>query len=227
MERYLKNGILSSDEQVQLRGKKVCIVGCGGLGGYVVEMLGRIGIGELTLIDGDVFVSSNLNRQLLSLPENLGISKVEVAKKRLLQIDESLIVHTMPVFLDEQNALSLLKGHDVVIDALDQIAIRFVLQEACKTLNTPLIHGAIAGWYGQVTTILPGDDTLCLLYKGNWQSGIETRIGNPSFTPACIASFQVAEVIKLLSHKGELLNKRVLYLDLLTSEVTIIDFNES
>lgn len=226
MERHQRNGILTMQEQTELKGKKICIVGCGGLGGYLAEMLGRIGIGEITLIDGDVFVPSNLNRQLLALPENLGKSKVEAAKLRLLQIDETIVIHAHEVYLDAQNGRALLIGHDVVLDALDQIPTRFTLQAICRDLAIPMIHGAIAGWYGHVTTIMPLDDTLFLLYKGKSQKGVEIDIGNPSFTPACIASFQVAETIKVLTGKGELLSKRVLYIDLLSGEVEMLDFSE-
>ena len=225
MDRYQRNGILTSQEQRDLKGKKVCIVGCGGLGGYLAEMLGRIGVGEITLIDGDVFAASNLNRQLISLPENLGMSKVEATKKRLIQIDESMVVHTHCLYLDSENGKALLMGQDVVLDALDQIPTRFVLQSICSELSIPMVHGAIAGWYGHVTTIMPKDDTLFLLYKGKSQKGVEIDIGNPSFTPVCIASFQAAETIKVLMGKGELLSKRVLFIDLLYGDVETLDFS--
>lgn len=224
MGRYERNGILKPGEQEQLRDKKVCIVGLGGLGGYLAEMLGRIGVGHLTLIDGDVFVESNLNRQLLALTDTLGHSKAEAAKARLAEIDETLSVEAHQVYLDDQNAATLLKGHDLVIDALDQIPARLTLQEHCKSLNIPFVHGAIAGWYGQVTTILPGDDTLFYLYKGDRAKGVETVIGNPSFTPVCIASYQAAEAVKCLLGRGELLSKRVLCIDMFSAETEVITF---
>ena len=112
----------------------------------------------------------------------------------------------------------------MVVDALDSIPARLMLQESCKKLNIQMVHGAIAGWYGQVTTIFPGDDTLNRIYvKDKKQSkGIEEEMGNPSFTPALTASIEVSEVIKVLIGRGELLRKRILFIDLLSCEYDIV-----
>lgn len=224
MERYSRNvKTLSKEENDRLKDFKVCVVGCGGIGGYVIEMLGRIGIGSITAIDGDVFEESNLNRQILSSSESLGISKAIEAKCRMEIVNPLIKVDAVQIMLSEENALEILSNHDVVVDALDNIKSRFLLQDSCKRLNIPMIHGAIAGWYGQVTTILPGDDTLNKIYnkEKNDSKGIEKEMGNPAFTPALVASFQVSEVIKLLIGRGELLNKQMLFIDLLSNEYNI------
>ena len=225
MERYIRNmKTLSKEENDKLKEFKVCVVGCGGLGGYVIEMLGRIGIGSITAVDGDVFAESNLNRQILSSTETIGLGKALMAKQRMEKINPLIEVKVVSEMLTEENSLDILKDHHVVVDALDSIPTRLMLQESCKKLNIPMIHGAIAGWYGQVTTIFPGDDTLNKIYgKDKKESkGIEKEMGNPSFTPALTASIEVSEVIKLLIGRGELLRKKILFIDLLSSEYDIV-----
>ena len=225
MERYVRNmKTLSKEENDNLKNFKVCVVGCGGIGGYVIEMLGRIGIGSITAVDGDVFEESNLNRQILSSTDTIGFSKALEAKLRMEKVNPLIEVKALGKMLLEDNACSILSNHDVVVDALDSIPARLLLQRSCKKLNIPMVHGAIAGWYAQITTIFPGDDTLNKIYNVNKQTskGIEKEMGNPSFTPALAASIEVSEVIKILLGRGELLRKKMVFIDLLSTEYDII-----
>jgi molybdopterin/thiamine biosynthesis adenylyltransferase len=98
-----------------------------------------------------------------------------------------------------------------------------ILQSFCEEAQIPLVHGAIAGWYGQVTTIFPGDRTLDRLYKDASDRGLEDELGNPSFTPATIASIQVSEALKVITGKEEVLRKKILMIDLLDNEFHIIE----
>lgn len=226
MDRYSRSiGTVSIQELEKIKDARVAVVGCGGLGGYVLEMLGRMGVGFLTAIDGDVFEESNLNRQLLSQINVLGTSKASAAKERMTAVNPEVTVIACSEWLSEGNAKTLLQGHDVIVDALDSIDTRRILQGAAQVLNTPLVHGAIGGWYGQVTVIMPGDRTLNRLYGEDMHTGLEKRMGNPSFTPALVASIQVAEVLKLLIGRGELLQNRVLRIDLLDTEFTLIELS--
>ncbi|MTI94411.1 MAG: HesA/MoeB/ThiF family protein [Firmicutes bacterium] len=220
MERYRKNiGMLSEAENLLLREKKAAVIGCGGLGGYILEMLARLGVGALTVVDGDVFAESNLNRQLLCRVDNLGKSKALEAAEHIRQINPHVQVTTMDIWLSSENAQGVLQGHDVVVDALDNVSGRKLLQAECARLGIPMVHGAIAGWYGQVATILPGDDTLDRIYTGERNMGLEEKLGNPSFTPALVASLQVAEVTKLLIGRGDLLSGgTMLFVDTLSQE---------
>ena len=224
MERYSRCiGTLSVPEIEKLHAARVAVVGCGGLGGYVLEMLGRMGVGHLTAIDGDVFEESDLNRQLLSETALLGTSKAVAAKKRMEKVNPEVFVTALQERLSAENAKTLLDIHDVIVDALDNIETRRLLQNVAEELHIPLVHGAIGGWYGQVTVILPGDRTLDRLYRGNQQNGVEKQQGNPSFTPALAAAAQAAETIKLLTGRGELLRNRVLRIDLLEQEYSVIE----
>jgi molybdopterin/thiamine biosynthesis adenylyltransferase len=114
----------------------------------------------------------------------------------------------------------MIQGADVVVDAVDNIPTRLELAKLCSELGKPLVHGAIAGWYGHVTTIFPGESTLEKIYH-HWQAGagIESDLGNPSFTPAVVASLEVAEVCKILLGEGTLLRNRMLSINLLEMEV--------
>ena len=223
MLRYSRNkNLMSDDEIILLSQKKVCVLGLGGLGGYIVEMLSRIGVGSLTLVDGDVFDETNLNRQLFSSMNNLGSSKALEAEKRVKGINPLTKVIPVYEFIDSSNAMKIITNHDVIVDALDSIDLRKSIAKVCTELNLPLVHGAIAGWYGQVATIYPNDTTLDILYPKDIKRGIEKELGNPSFTPALVASIQVSEVIKLLLNRGDLLRNSFMMIDLYTNDIEVI-----
>lgn len=223
MLRYSRNkNLMSDDEIILLSQKKVCVLGLGGLGGYIVEMLSRIGVGSLTLVDGDVFDETNLNRQLFSSMNNLGSPKALEAEKRVKGINPLTKVIPVYEFVDSSNAMKIIANHDVIVDALDSIDLRKSIAKVCTELNLPLVHGAIAGWYGQVATIYPNDTTLDILYPKDIKRGIEKELGNPSFTPALVASIQVSEVIKLLLNRGDLLRNSFMMIDLYTNDIEVI-----
>lgn len=224
-KRYLRNfKMLSLEEQERLKKTKVLVAGCGGLGGYVVEMLARLGIGWITVVDDEAFEETNLNRQLFSTVNNLGKKKALVAKERILEVNPDVVVNPILTRIEEKNAKEVVAGHEVVVDALDSIPHRILLESVCEELKIPLIHGAVAGWYGQVTTVLPGDRTLSMVYK-NHKEGIEKELGTPSFSPAVVAGIQVCEVLKVILNKGEPLSKKLLYIDLLSQEYQKIELH--
>lgn len=224
-QRYIRNeSMLSAEENSRLRSFKVVIVGCGGLGGHIIEQLARMGIGHLTMIDGDVFEPSNLNRQLLSHPGNLGKPKALEAEMRVRLINPDVKTDARHVFLTDENAESLLGGHHIICDALDNISSRKIVQKAAAKLNIPMVFAAIAGWYAQVGTIMPGANLLDKIYPEGVEKGAETQLGNPSFTPALAASLQVAETIKVLLNKEGVLKNSLLMVNTLDHEYQVIDF---
>lgn len=217
--RYDRNfQTFSETEMGVIRQKKVCVIGCGGLGGYVIELLARVGIGEITAIDGDVFEASNLNRQILSQEKNLGTPKAEAAKARIEAINSEVKINALQAFLTAENADKLVAGHDAVVDALDNVAARKVLEAACGKAGIPLIHGAIGGWYGQVAVIYPGDELMAKLYPEDIHQGAEKTLGNPAFTPSLVASIQASECLKVLLNKKEALRDEILTIDILNHE---------
>ncbi|NCC72408.1 MAG: HesA/MoeB/ThiF family protein [Sphingobacteriia bacterium] len=224
MNRYIKNqNMLTSEENHHLQSFRVAVAGCGGLGGYIIEMLARLGIGHITAIDGDVFDTSNLNRQLLSHPGNLGKSKAVEAKHRVEIINPDISLKAVSILLTEENAADILAGHHVICDALDSIKSKLILQYTAEGLKIPLVHAAIAGWYAQVCTIMPGDRTLERIYEGNPEQGEENDPGNPSFTPALAAALEVAEVLKILLAKEGILRHKLLTIDTLKQDFNILE----
>jgi len=219
--------MISDIEQEKLKKSKVCVLGCGGLGGYIIEFLVRLGVGFITAVDADHFDITNLNRQLLATEKNIDKCKASEAKKRAEIVNSEVEVKAVCEFLNEENEVEILQGHDIIIDALDDITTRKRVQKVAKDLEIPLIHGAIAGWYGQVCTIMPGDDLLDRLYRTDKSQGEEERLGNPSFTPALVASIEVSEAIKVLLSKGVILRKEVIYIDLLDGEIQRLSLKDS
>ena len=193
----------------------VAIIGLGGLGGYVVEGLARMGIGHLVLIDGDVFAEHNLNRQLFSLESNLGLSKAEVARQRVKAVNGAVEVTVHAAFATAETLPHLLHGADLVVDCTDQLPIRFTIQDVAQKMGLPMVHGAIAGYVGQVMTIMPGDAGLKGLYGcGDVpERGIEVELGNPAATPMMVAAWEVQEAVKVLLGRGQLLRNRLLFMD--------------
>jgi len=226
-ERYQRNlGVISPSEQAKLLQSKVVIIGAGGLGGTVLELLTRMGIGEVIIAEKDIIGDSNLNRQILSKETNLGQSKTEVAVKRVKEINSSVEIVGHSIFIDSNNVKKIIEGAEVVIDALDNLPSRFVLQKACRNLKIPLVHGAIAGFNGQLTTIFPEDKGLELIYGSDRdlpEHGSEVTLGAPTVTPALIASLEAQEVIKILLKRGKLFRNRLLYLDIEEGTVEILN----
>lgn len=198
--------------QRKLRQAHVLIAGVGGLGSPVAIYLACAGIGKLTLVDSDAVELSNLNRQILYGEEDIGEQKVFSATRKLKKLNSTVEISTAAVKLTAPNLTELLKGVNVVIDCLDNMETRFILNEACVKAGIPLIHGGIHGMLGEITTIIPGQ-TPCL--ECIFPRDVEGKKPFPVFgcTPALIASLQVMEVIKLLVGFGELLAGKMLYVN--------------
>jgi molybdopterin/thiamine biosynthesis adenylyltransferase len=220
--RYRRNReTLSIQDQLRLFRSRVAVIGCGGLGGYVVEELARLGVGSLVLADPDVFEEHNLNRQLLSSPRHLGRPKALVAGERVSEVNPAVTAIAHHAAFSRDNGRDLLAGCTAVVDGLDNVLTRRDLAALCRELAIPFVHGAIGGWYGQVATQLPGEDISPLLRAAPDGKGVELALGNPSFTPAVVASLQVAEAAKVLLGRGTPLSRRALFLNLLDMELDV------
>jgi molybdopterin/thiamine biosynthesis adenylyltransferase len=227
--RYQRNRkTITTLLQRKLFQSKVAVIGCGGLGGYIIEELARLGVGAIKAIDPDIFEEHNLNRQILCKVSDLGKAKAKVAKTRVKAVNPAIKIIPIVKPFSQENGVALLKGMDVVVDALDSVPTRIELAECCAELNIPMVHGTIGGWYGQITTQLPDDRTVQTIYRNCKDTkGVERMLGNPSFTPAVIASLEVAEVCKLLTGQGTPLRKRMLFINMLDMEVDQIEIGET
>lgn len=206
-DRHSRNiPALSQAECLLLKSKKVCVIGCGGLGGHLIEQLSRIGVGNIRCVDGDVFEPSNLNRQLLSSVAALGTSKATAAEQRVHAIDPEIIVESICCFLSTENADELICDCDVVLDALDNIDSRRILANACERAGVPLVHGAISGWIAQAAVSMPGDHLIEKLYP---EGSVIRNKSVLAFAPALAASLQTSLCIRLLT--GQPIESSVLY----------------
>ena len=224
--RYIRStGVLTPDEIGLLRTKSVFVAGCGGLGGHIIQNLARMGIGQMTIADSDCFDETNLNRQIFCTEHNLGMSKVSETEAAVNSINPETVINTLPVRITSHNAAKMISGHDIVMDATDNIETRLILEDACTRCNIPLVHGAVCDWYGQAAVSMPGSGLLHTLY-GNASDTCTSgpvKETNGSFTPAVIAGIQSSEAIKLATGKSTPLADRVLFADLLNCTFEIMD----
>ena len=217
--RYARNiPALTEAECLALRTRRVLVAGCGGLGGHIIDQLARIGVGQLRVVDGDVFEPSNLNRQLLSSVPVLGISKAGAAAEHIARVNPETEVDAVEDFLTEENVHSLITGCDVVLDALDNIPSRKILASACSEAGIPYVYGAISGWVAQAAVSMPGDDLVQKLYPEGTVLRDKSVL---SFTPALCASMQVSLCVKLLTGRP-VENGKIYYFDLLNQEFETI-----
>jgi molybdopterin/thiamine biosynthesis adenylyltransferase len=227
--RYLRNmHSFTCEDQLRLLASQVTVVGLGGLGGTMVEILARAGVGAMNLVDGDVFEDHNLNRQLLSSHAGLGVSKADIAGQRVRAVNASVEVTVHPTFFTPGNGPQLVAHSQVVVDCLDSIGARFDLEAAARNAGLPLVSAAVAGAAGHVTTIFPEDTGLQLIYGPPSElketKGAETHLGCLPQGVFTIAAIESAEVIKvLLGQKTGTLQNRLLVVDLNTNEFDVVN----
>jgi molybdopterin/thiamine biosynthesis adenylyltransferase len=217
--RYLRNSpAITIEEQIVLAESQVAVVGCGGLGGHVILLLTRLGIGKLHVFDPDTIDETNLNRQVLCFPENMGAFKAEEAARQCAMINPAVEIsaHVMPITRNNQG--HYFSNTDVVVDALDNPEDRLLLNSLTRGLNIPMVHGAVAGFEGRVMTVSPGDTGIEALYhsrEGEIQKpSAETLLGTPALAPSLIATFQAMAVLKILLKRSPMPVNSFLHLDL-------------
>lgn len=217
--RYERNiPALTEEECRLLQGKRVLVVGCGGLGGHIIDQLARIGVGFLRVVDGDVFEPSNLNRQLLSQVPLLGLSKAKSAAEHIQRVNPDVTVEAVEEFMKEDNVQRLIGDCHIVLDALDNIPSRRILSAACEIAGIPYVYGAIQGWVAQTGISMPGDGLIRKLFPEDVVIGDKSVLG---FTPALCASMQCALCVKLLVGRS-VETGTVYYFDLLNQEFETI-----
>ena len=222
--------IVTRSEQERFKDGKITVIGCGGIGGETIEMLARMGIGQLTLVDKDAFDLSNLNRQTLANIGDLGNDKSTVAKEKVRLINPYVNVNIFSEHVDETNIDKVIGDSDIVIDALDNVLTRVIVSRAAKEKGIPYIHGAIHGTLGQVSVFLPNsektyEEMFNLPSQGkeltddviddlkNVTSGVPPVIGP---TPNIIGCLEAFEAFKILTGVGKVtVAPKILSFDLL------------
>ena len=214
--RYARQILLFGEEgQEKLKKIHVLIAGAGGLGSSIAFYVAAAGFGRIRIVDCDVVELSNLNRQILHAQADLGRHKALSAYDALSGINPEIEVEAVVERISEENIDDLLQGCDLIMDGMDSFSARYMLNRAALKRRIPLLHGAISGYQGQATTIVPGR-TACL-------SCLFHRAPPPAVFPALgctcgvIGSIEVTEAIKYVTGKGRLLENRLLLWDGLES----------
>jgi adenylyltransferase/sulfurtransferase len=211
---------MGQEGQGKLKRSRVVIAGAGGLGSPIAIYLTAAGIGMIRIVDHDRVALSNLNRQILHWEEDIGRKKVNSAKKKLRNLNSAVEVEAIAETIMESNVSKLVEGCDVIVDAMDNLPTRYILNRCAIEKNIPFFHGAVNGFEGRAMTIIPGE-TACLrcMYRGPVPQVKFPVIG---VAPAVIGSIQATEVIKYLVGIGKLLTNRLLIYDGL--KVTFSEF---
>jgi molybdopterin/thiamine biosynthesis adenylyltransferase len=198
--------------QEKLKKARVFLAGVGGLGSPVAIYLTAAGIGTLRIADHDKVELSNLNRQVIHWEENIGKRKVDAAVEKLSKLNSDVKIETIAETITEANVAKLVGDSDLIVDAMDNLPTRYILNKAAIDKGIPFFHGAVYGFEGRAMTVLPGK-TACLncLYHG--VSLPQEKFPVIGVTPAVIGCIQATEVIKYIVGLGELLTNRLLNFD--------------
>jgi len=199
---------LGEDGQEKLKRAKVIIAGSGGLGSAASIYLVAAGVGTIRIVDHDRVELSNLNRQVLHWDNDIGRNKADSAAEKLSQLNQGVKIEAMDETINEANISRLVAGFDLIVDAMDNLPTRYLLNKAAIENNIPFVHGAVYGFEGRAMTIIPGK-TACLrcVYRGLIPEEKFPVIG---VTPAVIGCIQATEVIKYITGIGKLLTNRLL-----------------
>ena len=222
LKRYSRHLILPEvgvSGQETLKKSSVLIVGAGGLGCPLATYIVAAGVGRVGIIDFDVVDESNLQRQVLYGVDDIGKSKVEVAKQKLLNLNPNILVETYNCALTTENAIELFSGYDVIADGTDNFATRYLVNDACVLSNKPNVYGSIFRFEGQVSVFnyKNGPNYRCL-FKEPPPPGLVPSCaegGVLGVLPGVVATLQATEVIKVLLNLGDIASGRLLIYDAL------------
>ena len=209
---------IGEEGQEKLKRAKVFIAGAGGLGSPISIYLTAAGVGTIRLVDHDTVELSNLNRQVLHGDKDIGKRKGDSAVEKLGKLNQLVKVEAIAETIMEDNVSQLVDGFDLIVDALDNLPTRYVLNKAAIDKNIPFFHGAVYGFEGRAMTVIPGKSAcLWCIYKGRVTKEKFPVIG---VAPAVIGCLQATEVIKYITGIGELLTNKLLIYDGLNLEFT-------
>lgn len=230
-DRYIRQTVLTDfgpEKQQLLSRAKVLVVGVGGLGIPVLQYLSAMGVGTLGMVEQDIIELSNLQRQVLYGEEDLGKQKIQVAFEKLKRLNSETNLKCHDTFLTRANALEILKDYDLIVDASDNFATRYLVNDACVILDKPFVSGAIHGFEGQVSVFnyKDGPTYRCLFPAVPEQENIPdcNTNGVLGVIPGIIGSFQALEAVKVITETGEIMSGILLLYNGLDQSVRKIKF---
>jgi molybdopterin/thiamine biosynthesis adenylyltransferase len=205
--------------QTKLKKARVFIAGAGGLGSPAAIYLAAAGIGTIRVADHDTVERSNLNRQVLHWERDIGAEKVDSAAAKLKKLNPGIRIETIGDTITGANVSELIGDADLIVDAMDNLPMRYLLNLTAIKKNIPFFHGAVYGFEGRAMTVIPGK-TACLYCLYHGATALKTRFPVIGVTPAVIGCIQATEVIKYIVGLGELLTDRFLNYDGLAMKFT-------
>lgn len=197
--------------QGRLKQASVTVVGCGGLGSPVLTYLTAAGVGRITIVDYDSVSESNLNRQFLHWTSDIGRSKAESAREKLMRFNPETQVSACFERFSEENQEMIIKGADVVVDCVDNIETRLMVNRACLRQNIPLVEGGVSGFFGYVLAV--SEETACLECLGYHTGKVKKPIPALGAAAGVIGSLQAMEAIKIILGREDVLFGKMLNYD--------------
>lgn len=223
MNRYHRQVSVSQfgeEGQKKLSSAKVMVVGAGGLGSPVTQYLAAAGVGELSIVDGDVVEENNLQRQVIHAG-NIGLNKAESAQEFVNELNSDVEVIIHPFFVEPDNVLELMGNCDVVVSCPDNFKARYLLNDACRILGKPMVHAAIYGFEGEAMTVNTKDSPCyrCLFPRAPKKEDSAVM----GFTAGLFGCIQAAEALKLIADlpvlEGKYMRGDMLSMEFFTTEL--------
>lgn len=215
--------------QHKLSKAKVLVIGAGGLGASILPYLAAAGVGKIGIVDDDVIEISNLHRQVIYKSSAVGKYKAEEAKLMIAELNPLVKVNAITEKLSGKNAIFLFESYDIIVDATDNIAIKYLINDACLITNKPIVYGSIFRFQGQVSVFnyQNGPTYRCLYPDENTQSASCEDAGVIGITVGIIGMLQANEVIKMILETGEVLSGKILVYNILNNEQQKYDFDKN
>ncbi|WP_374173433.1 molybdopterin-synthase adenylyltransferase MoeB [Flavobacterium tructae] len=231
-DRYNRQIILpqiGDEGQRKLSESKVLVIGAGGLGAAILPYLAAAGVGQIGIVDDDVIEISNLHRQVIYKSSAVGKSKAEEAKRMILELNPEVKADAFAEKLSAKNAVSLFEKYDIIVDATDHIAIKYLINDACLLTNKPMVYGSIFRFQGQVSVFnyQNGPTYRCLYPNENSNSLNCEDAGVIGISVGIIGMLQANEVLKMILGIGEVLSGKILVYTILNNEQQKYDFDKS
>ncbi|WP_343694851.1 HesA/MoeB/ThiF family protein [Flavobacterium sp.] len=230
--RYNRQIILpeiGEEGQEKLSKSKVLVIGAGGLGAAILPYLAAAGVGEIGVVDEDNIEISNLHRQVIYRTSSVGKSKAEEAKLMILELNPLVKVNAFAEKLSGKNAISLFENYDIIVDATDNISIKYLINDACIVTSKPMVYGSIFRFQGQVSVFnYQNGPTYRCLYPDENSNALNCEdAGVIGISVGIIGMFQANEVLKMILGIGEVLNGKILVYNILNNEQQKYDFDKS
>jgi adenylyltransferase/sulfurtransferase len=222
LERYDRQIMLygfGEEGQEKLKKAKVLIAGAGGLGSPISIYLAVAGVGNIRIVDRDTVELSNLNRQILHWQENIQEKKTDSAVEKLRRLNPDIKIEGIAETITEDNSIQLVADADIIIDAMDNLPTRYILNKAAIDKNIPFVHGAVNGFEGRAMTVIPGQSA-CLNCVYHGVIVPQEKFPVIGVTPAVIGCIQATEAIKYITGMGNLLTNRLINYDALSMTFT-------